>query len=145
MTSQALAIESAQSTEVVGARRPRIHSIDDDADISRVIKMRLEQYGVDVIRSFSGMQGFWTSLDMKPDVIITDLVMPDGDGNYIFSRLQEHPLTREVPVIVLTGQHNSGLRRQLLGMGAAAYLTKPIDFKLLLDTLRKYIPLLQAV
>lgn len=129
-------------TDVEG-QRPRILCIDDDPDISKILKLRLEPFGVDVLRAFNGMQGYWTALDMRPDMIILDMVMPDGAGNYIFGRLRSHPLTEKVPVLMLTGVNTPGVRRQMFGMGVDAYLTKPLDFNTLLDHIRQYVPLVQ--
>ena len=96
---------------------------------------------MDVLRAFNGMQGCWTALDMRPDMIILDMVMPDGGGNYIFGRLRSHPLTEKVPVLMLTGVNTPGVRRQMFGLGVDAYLTKPLDFNTLLDHVRQYVPL----
>ncbi|HWA99276.1 MAG TPA: response regulator, partial [Pirellulales bacterium] len=120
---------------------PVVLCIDDDPDISKIIRLRLAPYGIEVRRAFKGMQGYWTSLDIKPDVIISDMVMPDGEGNYLYSRLQSHPLTKDIPFIVLTGQQDSGLRRKMLSMGVDAYLSKPIVFDELLAQLRRHIAL----
>ncbi len=124
-------------------RQPRVLAIDDDPDISRALALRLRPYGIDVFRSFSGMQGYWMGLDSKPDVILTDLSMPDGEGNYIYSRFRGHPLTEKTPVIVLTGQDNPALKRQMLSMGVSAYLTKPINWAELLEELRRHIDFAQ--
>jgi DNA-binding response OmpR family regulator len=121
--------------------RPRILSIDDDPDVSRIIQMRLLPYGVDVQRAFKGMQGFWWSVDMRPDVIITDMEMPDGEGNYILSRIRSHSITKDTPVIVLTGKRDIAIKRAMLNLGASSYLTKPIDFAELFAELRQHIPL----
>jgi|GEM_PF-3228260 DNA-binding response OmpR family regulator len=119
----------------------RILCIDDDPDVSRILKKRLAAYGADVVRAFSGMQGFWTALDSPPDVIILDLAMPDGDGSYIVGRLRSHPLTEKVPIIMLTGQTNPGVKRSMLALGIGVYLTKPLKFDQLLRSLRDYIDL----
>jgi DNA-binding response OmpR family regulator len=133
------AAEPAVDAERERIDRPRILSIDDDPDVSKIIQIRLLPYGVDVQRAFKGMQGFWWSIDMRPDVIITDLMMPDGEGNYILSRIREHSLTKDTPVIVLTGKRDAAMKRTLLNMGANAYLTKPIDFAELFAELRQHI------
>ncbi|MBN2473093.1 MAG: response regulator [Pirellulales bacterium] len=124
--------------------RPVVLCVDDDPDVSRAIAVRLRQYGVDVVRAFSGTQGFWMGLDYRPDVIIIDLRMPEGEGDYLFGRFQSHALTKDVPVIVLTGVTNPGVKRQMLSLGAAAYLTKPVVFDELLRELRPYIALPQT-
>jgi DNA-binding response OmpR family regulator len=117
----------------------RILCVDDDADISKVIKLRLQPLGIEVIRAFSGMQGFWCCLDSRPDVVITDLCMPDGEGNYLFCRLKQHPLTQDTPVIILTGQNNPAVKRHLLSVGVDAYLTKPLVFDDLMAQLRRFV------
>jgi DNA-binding response OmpR family regulator len=140
----AIAPKAAVSTHA-GApeteRQPRILCIDDDPEISKLLKIRLEPYGVDVLRAFKGMQGYWTALDMRPDLIILDMVMPDGGGNYILGRLRAHPLTEKTPVLILTGINTPGVRRQMFGMGVDAYLTKPLDFDDLIEHVSQYVRL----
>ena len=119
----------------------RVLVIDDDPDISRALALRLAPYGIEVIRAFSGAHGFWTGLDMIPDLIITDMVMPDGEGNYIFGRFKAHPLTKNIPIIVLTGQDNPGLKRMMLSLGVSAYLQKPIVIEELLHQMRQHLNL----
>jgi DNA-binding response OmpR family regulator len=128
-------------TIAIESRLATILCIDDDPDISKAIKLRLAPYGVEVLRAFSGMQGFWTALDSHPDLILIDLAMPDGDGNYIFGRLRSHPLTQNVPVIILSGQVNPGIKRTMLSQGVSAYLTKPLDFPDLIRALRAHVRL----
>jgi DNA-binding response OmpR family regulator len=124
-------------TEATQRGRPRIISIDDDADLSAALKLRLEPYGVEVLRAFSGMQGFWSCLDFRPDVILLDLGMSDGDGSYILHRLRGHSLTEKTPVIILTGITNPAIRREFLSLGVQAYLHKPLVFEELLEHVRR--------
>ena len=120
-------------------RRPKLLYIDDDPDVSKAMKIRLERYGIDVIRAFNGMQGFWTGIDVHPDVIITDMSMPDGEGNYIYGRFQQNPTTKNIPVIVVSGRTNAGLKREMMSLGVTAYFEKPIVFEELLAELRHHI------
>ena len=122
-------------------KQPVVLCIDDDPDISHTIMIRLRPYGVDVQRAFDGMQGFWTALDVKPDVVLLDLQIPDGEGNYVFSRFEDHPLLRNIPVIVLTGVANPAVKRTMLSMGVDAYLEKPLVFDELLRELRRHVDL----
>jgi DNA-binding response OmpR family regulator len=121
--------------------RSKIVSIDDDPDISKILKSRLEPYGVDVVQAHSGMQGFWTCLEVRPAVIILDLKMSDGDGNYVLHRLKTHSLTEKIPVLVLTGQKNPAVKRQLLSQGVTAFLNKPFKLDELLEHLRPLVRL----
>ncbi len=123
---------------------PKILVIDDDPDISKAIKIRLKAYGVDVIRAFNGMQGYWAALKENPSAIICDFNMPEGPGNYILGRLKSHSMTKNIPVIILTGRtvgttKDYSLERELLLLGAAKYFTKPLDFDEFLGELRKHV------
>ena len=136
---------SSQAEELPDAKRttkPRtVLCIDDDPDVSKSLQIRLAGYGVDVLRAFNGMQGYWTAVAQVPDVIICDMSMPEGDGNYIFGRLKSHPLTENIPVIVLTGQGNPALKRTMLSFGLDAFLNKPLVFDDLLRELRAFLDL----
>jgi DNA-binding response OmpR family regulator len=129
------------ATALPARRQSKVLCIDDDADITRIIKMRLERFGIDVWRTFSGMQGYWTALDIRPDVIVSDLLMPDGKGDYTYGRVKANSLTKDIPFIVLTGQTDNGVKRKVLSLGVQAYLTKPLVFKDLLCELGRYIDL----
>jgi len=125
---------------------PKALVIDDDPTISKALKIRLGAYGVQVLRAFNGTQGYWMALKHEPDVIITDINMPEGAGNHLLGRLQGHTITRNIPVIVLTGRRIGGrkdyaMEREMLSYGAKAYLTKPFDFQVLLTELARHIPI----
>lgn len=57
---------------------PTVLAVDDDPDISQALRLRLCAHGVNVLRAFNGMQGYWMALKESPDVIITDFKMPEG-------------------------------------------------------------------
>jgi DNA-binding response OmpR family regulator len=106
-------------------RIPWVLCIDDDADYCRILKTRLEAYGVDVVRA---------------EAILLDYELPDGQGDYILNRLQDNPVTRDIPVIVITGHRDRCLERKMLNMGAVCFLNKPFEFSELLDELRTHLP-----
>jgi len=120
-------------------RTPAVLCIDDDPQVSEVIQDRLEGYEVKLLRAFFGTQGIWMAVPQKPDVIITDLRMPQGDGTTVIECLKRNVQTAAIPVIVLTARHEPGLQRELEGIGASRYLTKPIHFNDLLGELQRHI------
>src|SRR5882724_7657990 len=77
--------------------RPSILCVDDDPDITWTIEMRLKSYDVTVKRAFHGMQGIWEAVRARPDLIIMDLAMPNGDGAYILRCLRGNQETETVP------------------------------------------------
>ncbi len=119
--------------------RPRVLCIDDDVDITRLVRVRLENGGFDVLCAQSGEEGLRLARKERPDAIMTDLVLPEGEGVYILRQLKSHVETEDIPVIVVTGQGYEAVKRQVLQAGAASYLPKPIVFAELLNTLRIHI------
>ena len=120
-------------------RTPAVLCIDDDPHVSEVIQDRLEAYEVKLLKAFFGTQGIWMAVTQKPDVIITDLRMPQGDGGTVIECLKRNTQTAAIPVIVLTALHEPGLQRELERIGASSYLTKPIHFNDLLGELQRHI------
>lgn len=126
---------------------PKILVIDDDPQITEAMSIRLGALGIDVTKSSNAKLGKLLAVTEKPDVIITDFHMPGISGEGLLINLQKDPETRNIPVIILTGdrvegRENHALKRELLGRrGAAAYICKPLDFKTLLKELARHISL----
>jgi DNA-binding response OmpR family regulator len=120
---------------------PVVLCIDDDPEISEAIALRLRRYKVDVLRAFHGMHGLCLAVACQPDLIITDLSMPQGGGTYIIERLRSHSGTCGLPIIVLTGQRNPQLEVTVRRLGAEQVLTKPIHFDELAAAINKFVPL----
>ena len=118
---------------------PWVLHVDDDRDLSAVMGRRLEAYGIKVVRAFDGTDGVRTALSHQASAIILDYEMPNGQGDYVLGRLKDNPITRNIPVIMLTGKKDRFLERKLLGLGAARFFNKPVDFSELLDELRQHI------
>ena len=124
-------------------RRTRVLVVDDDADVTRAIAIRLGYYGIDAVVSSDGFEGYLTALKEKPDLVITDYNMPRSSGDYLIVKLKGHADTRDIPVIVLTGEtdrtgRNVPLRREMMGRrGAAAFLVKPLNFDALIEEMQR--------
>jgi CheY-like chemotaxis protein len=110
-------------------KRRTVLYIEDDAEASGAMRLRLESLGFGVIQAFNGTEGYHLAVAKTPDVILCDYVLPEGDGAYVLRRLRETPGTERIPVIFLTGRPGSDLKRRLYGQGAAGYLTKPVSME----------------
>lgn len=115
--------------------------IEDDRDLSAALSMRLRPYGIAVIPAFNGMEGYRRAFLNPASAIILDLELPNGNGDYVMRRLKETPVTKDIPVIVLTGKKERAAERQMMNLGADAYLTKPLNFDALLANLKRLIKL----
>lgn len=111
--------------------------IDDDPSVSAAMARRLLRKSVRVIPAADGMQGYWLALTRRPDVIVTDLKMPRWEGGEVLRCLQQNDTTRELPTIVLSGYAGQLDQQEIDAWGVEAVLEKPVDFDLLLSTLRR--------
>ena len=121
--------------------RATILCIDDDPEISETVALRLQQYDVEVLRAYHGMHGLWLAKTNRPDLIITDMRMPQGTGDHIIECLRANSDTRRIPIIVLTGQRNPRLEAIAHRLRVEKLLTKPVHFKELVAAIRTFIPL----
>jgi DNA-binding response OmpR family regulator len=109
--------------------RPWVLSIEDDDDFALALRLRLEEFGVQVLRAKAGMEGYRRAFLDAPQAVILDYQLPQGNGDYVLRRLKETPATSEIPVIVLTGLRDASIERQVRALGASDFLTKPVDWK----------------
>jgi CheY-like chemotaxis protein len=109
--------------------RPKhILVVDDEHYIREVVTISLQATAGWRISSASGSsEGIAAARAERPDAILLDVMMPDVDGPATFQRLQADPLTRDIPVILLTAKAQSADRRAFDRLGVAGTLTKPFD------------------
>lgn len=109
--------------------------IDDDPTIHDLLKRLLQRQGFKVNGVQSGREGLKKAREIKPDVIILDVMMPEMDGWNVLSSLKNDPILSEIPVVMLSMIEDKHMG---FALGAADYLTKPIDRDKLSNLLRKY-------
>jgi two-component system response regulator MprA len=114
--------------------------IDDDADFSQAMRLRLQRHGVSVIRAYDGGEGFLAAMSQPAELVLLDLEMPNGSGQYVLRRLKENPVTRDVPVVVVTSDKSRHTERTLINMGADRVFHKPVEFDRLLNELNYHLP-----
>lgn len=106
----------------------RLLLVDDDPGIREVARTVLEMVGGYVVETAaSGLEGIEKARSSPPDAIVLDVMMPGLDGPATFALLQEHPETREVPVILLTAKTQAADRSRFASIGVAGMLAKPFD------------------
>lgn len=108
--------------------REQIHTIlvvDDEADIRRMLEKRLLSWNFQVMTAENGRRAETLIQSNCPDVVITDLFMPGGDGFDLLRHLRKR--APELPVIVISGQGEMGDVIQALRLDAWDYLYKPIE------------------
>ncbi|HEX5692482.1 MAG TPA: response regulator, partial [Roseiflexaceae bacterium] len=112
--------------------RPIVLSIDDDPDAQYLLQENLAEAGYHVVCAGGGNAGLQKARELHPYAITLDITMPDKDGWQVLHELKQDPLTRDIPVILVTIVDKKTLGYQL---GAADYLVKPLDREALLAAL----------
>ncbi|WP_228076620.1 chemotaxis protein CheB [Novilysobacter ciconiae] len=100
--------------------------VDDDPQTVDALAALLRLEGVDVLAASSGEQALQLAARRPPDVVLTDLGMPDMDGYQLLAKLRERPSTADVPVIAVTGFGGENDARQSGEAGFAGHIGKPI-------------------
>lgn len=121
-------------------QRPWVLCIDDDAAFSFALQLRLQEHGVDVLRAFAGREGYRTAFHSRAHAIFLDFELPEGNGDYVLRRLKENPVTRDIPVISLTGNRDRQVERTMYSLGAAAFFQKPYVWSELWAELQRHLP-----
>ena len=111
--------------------------IDDDPAVCDVVSRYLTQEGFLVETATGGMEGQRITQEIRPDLIVLDVLMPDIDGWTLLAGLKADPELAHIPVIMLTIVDDKDLA---LSLGANDYLTKPIDRERLIGLLKQYHP-----
>lgn len=113
--------------------RSRILVVDDETQITRVLKTTLSSQGYEVKTATDGNEGFNAAMDWLPDLIITDLSMPQMNGVELCRAVRERS---QVPIIVLSVRGDEKNKIEALDAGADDYVTKPFSTNELLARVR---------
>ncbi|CAM3310752.1 tetratricopeptide repeat protein [Aequorivita lipolytica] len=109
---------------------PVILVIDDNMDIRDYVSSIFENTST-VHKACNGKEGFVIALKEIPDIVISDVMMPEEDGFTFTKHLKENQLTSHIPVILLTAKTQVTSKLEAMGIGADAYITKPFNSQLL--------------
>ncbi len=104
----------------------KILVVDDERGTVSTLKMSLESDNYKVVEAYTGDGAIRKARSEVPDLILLDLMLPDMTGYEICNKIRKDPLTRSIPIIMLTGMGETG-RIAGLELGANDYITKPFD------------------
>ncbi len=129
-------IEATTSLSFIDKDKKTILLVEDNKDLRNYIKTKLRtEYTV--IEAENGQKGIQLALKGLPDIIITDIIMPEMDGFEFCKKIKEDLKTSHIPVIMLTAKAMSSDKIKGIDSGADAYLNKPFEMKLLRSYLKR--------
>ena len=99
--------------------------VEDDHDVNDLVCDALDEAGYNVHSAFDGDEAMNACSEMRPDVILMDIILPDRDGIELCRALSQNEDTRSIPVIMLTGKQDLSSKLSSYIAGARRYITKP--------------------
>ena len=109
----------------------KILIVEDNDDLREVMIDTLGRY-FQVYEASNGKEGYQMALEVFPDLILTDLIMPEMDGNELALKINEDINLNHIPVFMLTVLQNSTQKLDSIKKGVTEYIEKPVNMKLLM-------------
>lgn len=108
---------------------PRVLVIEDEPDLVRLVEYNLVQAGFEVKCTGLAQEGLKLALASPPDLVVLDLMLPDGSGTDVCRALKNSPATRAVPVVIVTARGEEIDRVVGFELGADDYVVKPFSVR----------------
>jgi DNA-binding response OmpR family regulator len=121
------------------AIKKRILVIEDEHEISLIMRLRLEAAGYEVVEAFDGEEGLKAAKTCEPDLILLDLVLPKIAGTQILDELKTDEKRRSIPIIIVTGLAQEAANHQSATSKADAFFLKPYDTIELMATIADFL------
>jgi len=131
------------ATPSTTGKRPRILLADDNAELRRYVAGLLRR-DYDVIPVHDGEEALAAVADHRPDLILTDIMMPRLDGHQLVAQLRTNPATARVPIILLSARAGEEAKVEGLAHGCDDYLVKPFSARELRARISTHLELARA-
>ena len=106
---------------------PTVLVVEDDPTILQLLEVNFEMEGFTVLQAVDGALGLEQARASKPDIIVSDVMMPNMSGVEMVTELKADPETANIPVILLSAKAQGGDIRHGIDAGADEYVTKPFE------------------
>lgn len=125
--------------------KKRILAADDAPFLLTIVKNILEGEGYEVITASDGLEALNKARTEHPDLIVLDVEMPKMPGYHVCRMLKFDEHYKHIPIIILTAKDGEEAKLTGLKTGADEYLAKPVDDKVLVETVEKLLKLKSKV
>jgi two-component system alkaline phosphatase synthesis response regulator PhoP len=116
---------------------PTILLVDDDEDLVQALSFSLTRNGYNVATAKNGAEAIAVACDLRPHVVLLDVMMPNLDGLTACRGIKTMEQTREIPVIMLTAKGDVETIKAAFKAGANDYVVKPFDMEKVLEKIRE--------
>ncbi len=123
-------MESARKTVLV---------VEDKASLTQMLQFLFLSKGLDVQIAFDGVEAMVKISELKPDLVLLDIMMPRMDGFEVLEKLKSSPDTENIPVIMLTARKSREDMDRATALGAVEYITKPFKAVEVVDKVLRHL------
>lgn len=117
--------------------KKKILIVDDEKDLVEILTLRLEANNYEVILAYDGKEALDKARKIKPDLIITDLMLPKMDGYKVCRMLKFDEKYKHIPIVMFTARAQRSDEKLGYEVGADAYIVKPFEPLALLDKIKE--------
>ena len=119
------------------AEQKKILIIDDEEDIQKLLKIRLQQENFNVAVAEDGDVGIKMAEQELPDMILLDIMMPRMDGYTCLKEIRKLPKTRDIPVLMLSGKEEEKVKDLFAFQKISGYMEKPFELDNLVSKVKE--------
>ncbi|HPI37948.1 MAG TPA: response regulator [Ignavibacteriaceae bacterium] len=120
--------------------KSKILIIEDNQQNMYMLTFLLESYNYKVFQAYNGLAGISVAKDIKPDIILLDIQLPEMDGYTVARKLKEDEQMKDIPIIAVTSYAMPGDREKVMEAGAIGYIEKPIDPDTFVTQMLSFLP-----
>lgn len=113
--------------------------VEDEPKNMILFRDLLQVTGYETLEAVNGVEGVEKAKTGKPDLILMDIQLPEMDGLEATRRIKSDDSLKNIPIIAVTAFAMKGDRERIIEAGCNDYLTKPVDIKILLATVKKHL------
>lgn len=125
-------------TSTSGSRKPKLLIADDEPDMLRFLKSQLSA-NFEIFEAVDGQQAVDKAAQFLPDIILSDMMMPEKDGLQVCRELRNRTTTRNIPIVLLTARADEKMKLDCLEAGASDFLLKPFSLTEVLVRLKNLV------
>lgn len=115
----------------------KVLAIDDSKTIRELLRSVMEEAGFDYTSAVDGVDGVERYAEVRPDIVITDINMPNMDGYGVIDAIRKGDIDNQVPILVLTTESGDKLKQRAREAGATGWIVKPFDDVSLVSVIRR--------
>jgi CheY-like chemotaxis protein len=116
-----------QGGSAMNSKRPVILIADDDEDILELVRLRLTRSGYETVLARNGAEALEAARERRPDLALLDVSMPAMNGYEVTAAMKSDPITKDIPVILLTARAQTADVANGFEAGVDDYVTKPFS------------------